>query len=95
MTSVIERTVTSSNGYWSRKEALIKAVGSGISIPLDTFDVSTNEVRPVPQLEMKTCTGRVCLWTIQDIDLRPGFASAVATEGPDLPIPRTLVFPFL
>lgn len=79
--------------YWSRKEALIKAVGRGISIPLDTFDVSTNEDGPARQVEMKTCKGKACLWTIQDIDLRPGFASAVATEGPDLPIPHTYVFP--
>jgi 4'-phosphopantetheinyl transferase len=79
--------------YWSRKEALIKAVGSGISIPLDTFDVSTNEDRPARQVEMKTSEGKACLWTIQDIDLRAGFASAVATEGPDLPVPHTHMFP--
>lgn len=79
--------------YWSRKEALIKAIGSGLSIPLDTFDVSTKEDRPACQVEIKNCEGKACLWTIQDIDLRAGFASALATEGPDLPIPRTHVLP--
>jgi 4'-phosphopantetheinyl transferase len=67
--------------YWTRKEALIKAIGSGLSIPLDTFDVSSDAGKPVRPVEIELNKGNQSHWIIFDLDHRPGFASAVAVEG--------------
>jgi 4'-phosphopantetheinyl transferase len=77
--------------YWTRKEAIIKAIGRGLSIPLDTFDVSINADEPVRQVEMRAGKGKIFRWIIYDLDL-PGFASAVAAEGPVSPTLRVIDF---
>jgi 4'-phosphopantetheinyl transferase len=69
---------------WTRKEAYIKAQGLGLSLPLESFDVSLtpNEVailratRPDPQ--------EAARWTLLSLEVDPRHASAVAVEGKDL-----------
>ena len=51
---------------WTRKEAYIKAIGSGLSHPLDQFDV----------------TAEIPGWSILDLDVEGGYAAALATKGP-------------
>jgi 4'-phosphopantetheinyl transferase len=67
--------------YWTRKEALIKAIGSGLSIPLDTFDVSGDAGEAIRPVEIELSKGNQSHWMIFDLDHRPGFASAAAIEG--------------
>lgn len=50
---------------WTRKEAYIKAIGSGLSHPLDQFDVTVE----IPG------------WSIIDLDVGSGYAAALAVEG--------------
>ncbi len=51
---------------WTRKEAYIKALGEGLSIPLNSFDVSGEQMAG---------------WTIRSFDFSPKYAGAVAAEG--------------
>lgn len=58
---------------WARKEAMIKAVGKGLSIPLSTFSVSlTNDLETI-MLENEA-------WTLFSFSLFPGYQSALASN---------------
>ena len=69
---------------WTRKEAYIKAHGLGLSLPLDSFDVSLapgelailRATRPDPHEALR--------WTLKHLEVQPGYAAAVAVEGEDL-----------
>lgn len=61
---------------WTRKEAYIKAIGGGISIPLDSFRVSLLPGEPVQLLSAPPQHGGP--WTIQSFDPAPDYRGAVA-----------------
>jgi 4'-phosphopantetheinyl transferase len=64
---------------WTRKEAFVKAVGEGLSIPLDSFRVSID-------------SGEACLlhappseserWSLYDVTPMNGYAAALMAERP-------------
>jgi 4'-phosphopantetheinyl transferase len=58
---------------WTRKEAYVKARGQGLSIPLDSFDVSIGE--PTKLLH----NGAV--WSLESLMSTTGYAAAVAARG--------------
>lgn len=60
---------------WARKEALIKALGQGLHIPLETFDASGHAARIASG---DSDSGE---WTVHDVQTGPGFAAALAIEG--------------
>ena len=64
--------------WWTRKEALLKATGDGLSVPLHTLDVSASPSEP-------TCTvydeQRSRTWRIQSFFPARGFVAAVAHEA--------------
>lgn len=62
---------------WTRKEAYIKAVGNGLSIALDSFDVSLVPGE-APAL-LRGCEG----WSAQSFEPAPGFQAAVVAQGAD------------
>jgi 4'-phosphopantetheinyl transferase len=64
---------------WTRKEALLKATGEGLSVSLDSFDVFSNPEADTCRLE----TADRRNWLIQDVDLEPGYAAALAIEYAD------------
>lgn len=67
---------------WSRKEAFIKVLGLGLSMPLDQFDVS---LAPRDSARLVSIAGirRVPYrWQLHDLPPIPGFATALATRGP-------------
>ncbi len=68
-------------GCWTRKEAVLKATGLGLRIPLDAFAVT---VPPEPAAIV--CPPPVCgsaNWVLDDLALGDGFVGAVAcTAGP-------------
>jgi 4'-phosphopantetheinyl transferase len=59
---------------WTRKEAYIKARGEGLSIPLSSFSVSLDPDQPI----LLEAPG----WSLSHIPRVPGFAAALALEGP-------------
>ena len=61
---------------WTRKEAYVKAIGGGLSVPLESFRVSLLEREPARLLRPQPADpGR---WTIQEFDPGPGYRGAVA-----------------
>lgn len=66
---------------WTRKEALVKAMGDGLSWPLDTFDVSVAPGEPARLIRMEGDSKAASRWSIHDLKPAPGFAAAFAVEG--------------
>lgn len=66
---------------WTRKEAMVKACGPGLSMPLDSFDVTLTPTARLTRLE-GAC---VADWTLLHLDLAPGFVGAVAAESRGAP----------
>lgn len=64
---------------WSRKEAYIKAIGKGLSQPLDGFDVTLAPADPAALL--RAGKEDMLEWSLSDIDIGSDYASALAVEG--------------
>jgi 4'-phosphopantetheinyl transferase len=67
--------------YWTRKEAVVKCSGKGLSIPLDSFDTSLacRSLRSgAAQCLEASVALRCCL---SDLPAADGYASAVAVDG--------------
>jgi 4'-phosphopantetheinyl transferase len=60
---------------WTRKEAYIKAIGSGLSHPLDSFDVTLAPGEPAALARVEE------LWSLFDLDVAPDYAGALAVES--------------
>jgi 4'-phosphopantetheinyl transferase len=65
---------------WTRKEAYIKAIGKGLSQPLDAFDVTLTP-GAAPEL-MRAEDDDVSRWLMRDISVREGYAGALMVERP-------------
>lgn len=66
---------------WTRKEAYIKAQGQGLSLPLDSFDVSLAPWEPTMLLNTKDEPQARSLWTLLDLKPGPGYIGALAVKG--------------
>jgi len=62
---------------WTRKEALLKAIGTGLAVPLNQVEVALTPGEPPgwiqPELNQKAE-----FWTIQDVQVASSYAAAVA-----------------
>lgn len=67
---------------WTRKEAFIKAVGEGLALPLDQFDVSLTPGQPARLLGIKGDEASK-YWSIHELTFDQNYASALAVEGND------------
>jgi 4'-phosphopantetheinyl transferase len=66
---------------WTRKEAFIKALGSGMSFPLDAFDVSLTPGEPARLLAVRSSDKQPSDWTMLDVQVGEEFAGAAAVMG--------------
>src|SRR3974390_1917941 len=64
---------------WTRKESFIKALGEGLSHPLDQFDVTLAPDEPAVLLATRPDASDVNKWMLWDIHLSDDYAAALAT----------------
>jgi 4'-phosphopantetheinyl transferase len=69
---------------WTRKEAYIKAQGLGLSLPLDSFDVSLTPDQPAVLRATRPAPGEAARWTLLSLKVGPGHEAAVAVDGQNL-----------
>ena len=67
---------------WTRKEAYVKALGDGLSHPLDAFTVSFAAGEPARLVEIVGDAAAAARWTLAAIDVGAGYEAAVAVDGP-------------
>jgi 4'-phosphopantetheinyl transferase len=66
---------------WTRKEAFIKARGDGLSLALDSFDVSLQPDTPAAVLRTEWCADEPGQWWLGDLsDPGRGYIAAVAVK---------------
>jgi 4'-phosphopantetheinyl transferase len=63
---------------WTRKEAYVKAVGDGIALGLDRFDVSLDPGAAARFLALEGDPHRAAAWTLTHIEPAPGYVGALA-----------------
>ncbi|OGO28417.1 MAG: hypothetical protein A2Z16_09195 [Chloroflexi bacterium RBG_16_54_18] len=66
---------------WTRKEAVIKALGQGLSLPLDSFDVNLAPGEPARVLAARDAAFEALQMKLQDLELSNGYTAALAAEG--------------
>jgi len=66
---------------WTRKEAYVKAIGDGLALPLDQFDVSLAPGEPARLLAIKGDRSGANYWSLQELSPAPGYVAALAVEG--------------
>lgn len=65
---------------WTRKEAYIKARGSGLSMPLDGFDVSLAPDAPAALLTTRPDPMDATRWSLYSFDPALAYLAALAVE---------------
>ena len=71
---------------WTRKEAYIKAIGEGLSAPLDQFQVTLRAEDTARFVHINNDVNEAAAWTMHNLDIDPTYAGAVAYRHS----PRTL-----
>jgi 4'-phosphopantetheinyl transferase len=66
---------------WTRKEAYLKALGSGLAKPLDAFEV-TFATGDAPALKVYGDAAETARWRICDLSPAAGYTGALVTQGP-------------
>lgn len=66
---------------WTRKEAYIKAMGMGLSAPLQDFEVSLGPDEEPALLWHRTEPEQTSRWSLQELRPAAGYVGALAVEG--------------
>lgn len=66
---------------WTRKEAYIKAIGEGLSMPLDCFDVAFAPGETARILRTRGDEAQAARWSMLELHPGPGYAGALVVEG--------------
>jgi 4'-phosphopantetheinyl transferase len=78
---------------WTRKEALVKAIGAGLSFPLHSFDVLKSHGEALHIVRSTKDSEKDRQWAIYDLRQDTGYTAAVAVECPCSLPPQIYVFP--
>ena len=73
---------------WTRKEALVKAMGLGLQVPLDSLDVAAVPGEPPAVLRVGLDGDAGQNWSMVQPDAPPGFVAALAVDHPVRDIAR-------
>lgn len=68
---------------WTRKEAYAKALGDGLGLPLDAFDVSVKTDEPAALLANRLKPSDVVRWSVRPVTLHDDYVGALVVEGHD------------
>ena len=68
---------------WTRKEAYLKALGDGLSHPLDQFQVSLMPDEPARLLKVDGCPEETARWHMTSFVPASGYVAAVVVDGSD------------
>jgi len=72
---------------WTRKEAFLKAVGTGLATRLDAFEVTIGQDEPARVLRIDpTIDIDVSAWSLHVLDIAPGFEAALAIRSAGEPV---------
>jgi 4'-phosphopantetheinyl transferase len=66
---------------WTRKEAYLKAIGEGITLRLDQFEVSVTPGEPAVLLSINGDLKEASYWSLKGLDPGPGYVGALAVKG--------------
>src|SRR5215216_281129 len=66
---------------WTRKEAYIKAQGLGLSLSLESFDVSLSPNEPAILRATRPDPQEAARWILLALEVSPGYVAALAVEG--------------
>ena len=67
---------------WTRKEAYLKALGTGLLVPLDSFDVEVASDRPAALLRVSGDAVAPGKWTLLHLEPASGYVGALAVGVP-------------
>lgn len=68
---------------WTRKEAYVKAIGTGLSFPLKDFEVSVPpDAAPPRLLSVKGSRDEADRWTLLPVIPAAGYTASLVSEGP-------------
>jgi 4'-phosphopantetheinyl transferase len=71
---------------WTRKEAFIKAIGEGMSYPLDRFEVSLVPEEPARLISIEGDTEKAQRWTLKSFYPSKGYTAALAVKKSGLKV---------
>jgi len=63
---------------WTRKEAYVKAIGDGLSVALDSFQVTLRPGEPANFVHLARDVNAAKAWALHDLQLNSNYAAAVA-----------------
>jgi 4'-phosphopantetheinyl transferase len=76
-----EQPATAFLRLWTRKEAVIKAVGVGLSMPLNCFDLSAVPGDGTASFDVDDAAAQWAVWTLHELSPGPEYVAAVVIEG--------------
>jgi 4'-phosphopantetheinyl transferase len=69
--------------YWTRKEAFLKAIGKGVSFPMEHFDVSLMTGKALSPIRSPGDKPEATCWYGMDLFPGRGYTAAIMAEGND------------